>query len=58
MNATICPFCGLVTDARHETQQTCIEALHAAIARVHAILEVARPACAPLAPAVDSNERR
>ncbi len=41
--AHACPFCGLVTDAPHETQQGCIDALHAEIARVREILDVAKP---------------
>jgi hypothetical protein len=43
MTSNACPFCGLVTDAPHETQQGCIDALHAEIARVREILELARP---------------
>lgn len=33
-----CPFCGVVTDTPHETQEGCIEALQAEIARVRAVL--------------------
>lgn len=36
-----CPFCGLVTDVPHETQQGCIDALHAEIARVRELLDSA-----------------
>ena len=35
----VCPFCGLSTDSPHETQSTCIEALHAEISRVRDIVE-------------------
>ena len=35
----MCPFCGLVTAAAHESQEGCIEALHAEIARVRAVLQ-------------------
>ena len=37
-----CPFCGVTTDAPHETQEGCIEALHKEIARMREILEVVR----------------
>jgi hypothetical protein len=33
-----CPFCGIATETRHETQQVCIAALHAEIARTRRIL--------------------
>jgi hypothetical protein len=39
MPATTCPFCGIVTDVAHETQQACIEALQAEIARTKGILD-------------------
>jgi hypothetical protein len=34
-----CPFCGIVTDVPHETQEGCIEALQAEIARMRGILQ-------------------
>lgn len=37
-----CPFCGVVTDVPHETQEGCIEALHKEIARVREVLELVR----------------
>jgi len=39
MNTVICPFCGVVTDAPHETQEACIGALQTEIARTREILE-------------------
>jgi hypothetical protein len=39
MKAVICPFCGVAGDVPHETQQACIEALQAEIARTRRILE-------------------
>jgi len=33
-----CPFCGVVTETAHETQEGCIEALHAEIARIRGVL--------------------
>jgi hypothetical protein len=38
MNATRCPFCGLITETPHETQEVCIEALQHEIAHVRGIL--------------------
>ncbi len=37
-----CPFCGVATDAPHETQEGCIDALHKEIARMREILESVR----------------
>ena len=39
MKAVICPFCGIVSDAPHETQQACIDALLFEIKRTREILE-------------------
>jgi hypothetical protein len=33
-----CPFCGVASETAHETQEHCIEALHAEIARMRAVL--------------------
>jgi hypothetical protein len=33
-----CPFCGVMTSAPHETQEGCIEALNAEIARMKTLL--------------------
>jgi hypothetical protein len=38
----VCPFCGLSTALPHDTQQTCIEALHAEIARMKELLDHVR----------------
>lgn len=43
MTVRACPFCGLAASLPHETQQGCIAALHAEIARVREILEIGRP---------------
>jgi hypothetical protein len=43
----ICPFCGVVTDAPHETQAGCIEALNAEIVRMRAVLDHVRSATVP-----------
>ena len=34
-----CPFCGVDTTVPHETQEGCIQALHAEIARMRAVLD-------------------
>jgi hypothetical protein len=39
---SVCPFCGLATESPHETQEACIEALHAEISRVREIVEKRR----------------
>jgi hypothetical protein len=39
MKAVLCPFCGIVSDVPHETQQACIEALQSEIARTRKVLE-------------------
>lgn len=57
MTAKACPFCGLATEVPHETQQGCIDALQAEIARVREILEIARPTDAPLLSAGTDDER-
>ena len=33
-----CPFCGLAAVSAHDTQEGCIEALHAEIIRMRAVL--------------------
>jgi hypothetical protein len=39
MKSNACPFCGVVTDVPHETQQGCIDALRAEIDRTREVLE-------------------
>jgi len=39
-----CPFCGLATDVPHETQEGCINALHAEIGRMRGLLAHLKPA--------------
>ena len=48
MKGVICPFCGVVSDHPHETQEGCINALHQEIARTRKVLElVTEPLRAP-----------
>lgn len=42
----VCPFCGVASEVPHETQEACIEALHAEIGRMRAVLEHVREASA------------
>jgi hypothetical protein len=44
---SICPFCGIVTEAPHETQTGCIQALNAEIARMRAVLDHVRSTAVP-----------
>jgi len=55
MTSVICPFCGVVSDVRHETQQACIEALQTEIARTRRVLKLVTE---PLAPASVADEDR
>jgi hypothetical protein len=43
----VCPFCGVVTETPHETQEGCIEALNAEIAKMRAVLNQVRSAVVP-----------
>lgn len=42
-----CPFCGVATDQPHETQESCIQALHEEIARMRAVLAHVYSAAVP-----------
>jgi len=42
-----CPFCGVITETPHETQEGCIQALNAEIARVRAVLSHVQSAAVP-----------
>ena len=53
---SICPFCGVATDAPHETQEGCIEALHAEIAKMRAVLDHVRSAAVPGPAPQDDDE--
>ena len=49
MPAMLCPFCGMATDLPHESQESCIAALHAEILRTRQILEnITEPLPAPV----------
>ena len=45
---TSCPFCGGVTDIPHESQEACIAALQAEIARTREIVQRVRTAAEPI----------
>ena len=53
---SICPFCGVVTEAPHETQEGCIEALNAEIAKMRAVLEQVRSAVVPGPPPQEDDD--
>ena len=38
MKFTACPFCGVVSDSAHDSQQACIEALQSEIERTRQVL--------------------
>jgi hypothetical protein len=42
-----CPFCGVMTPAPHESQEGCIEALNAEIARMRTLLSQVQSAAVP-----------
>lgn len=39
----VCPFCGVATAVAHESQESCIAALHAEIGRMRGILSTLTP---------------
>ena len=47
---SVCPFCGVVTDTPHESQQGCLAALSAEIARLRAVLAHVHSARVPPPP--------
>ena len=38
MKFTVCPFCGVVSETAHDSQQACIEALQSEIERTRQVL--------------------
>jgi hypothetical protein len=44
----VCPFCGVVSAIPHESQQVCVDALAAEIARLRQVLERPRPTTVPI----------
>jgi hypothetical protein len=57
MKTNPCPFCGVVTQVPHDTQQGCIDALHAEIARMREVLETVRQ-LPSAATAAEADDRR
>jgi hypothetical protein len=51
-----CPFCGVATDIAHETQESCIQALHAEIARMRAVLHHVQSAKVPVPSEPEDDE--
>jgi hypothetical protein len=56
MNPLVCPFCGVVTDVRHDTQQACIDALQSEIDLTRRLLERTTETAA--APSLQDDEDR
>ena len=55
MKAAICPFCGIVSDAPHTTQEGCIEALQNEITRTRQVLEHVTEPLRPPTLAIDED---
>ena len=55
MPAAVCPFCGIASGHPHETQQGCIDALQAEIARTRKVLERVTEPLRPPRIAVDED---
>ena len=43
-----CPFCGIVTEAPHESEEACITALQAEIDRVRGVVDCLQSSVVPL----------
>ena len=57
MKPELCPFCGVVTDVRHDTHQACIDALQSEITLTrHALKQTTEAADAP--PALKEEDRQ
>ena len=52
---SLCPFCGVVTETPHESQQGCLTALAAEIARLRAVVDHVQSARVP-SPALHLHE--
>ena len=50
-----CPFCGVMTDSPHESQERCIAALHEEIGRMRGILATLKPTAVPTPKAEDEG---
>jgi len=51
----VCPFCGVATEALHESQQGCLTALTAEITRMRAVLDHVHSTKVPV-PAEDEGQ--
>lgn len=52
---SVCPFCGVVTETAHESQQGCVAALAAEITRLRAVLDHVYSAEVPPPPQEDAG---
>jgi hypothetical protein len=48
---SFCPFCGVVTETPHESQQGCLAALAGEIQRLRSVLDHVQSAKVPVPPA-------
>jgi hypothetical protein len=53
---SVCPFCGLPTEVPHESQQGCLDALTAEIARLRSVLEHSQSAAVPAPPEDEDDD--
>ena len=53
---SICPFCGVVTEVPHESQEGCLSALAAEISRMRSVLEHVQSAKVPSPPPFETDE--
>ena len=52
---SLCPFCGVVTETAHESQQGCLTALAEEIARLRDVLAHVQSARVPVPPFEDDE---
>lgn len=58
MRFTVCPFCGVVSDGQHDSQEACIQALQSEIAQTrHALAQVGDSSTAATATRRESGTR-
>lgn len=57
MKFTVCPFCGVVSESAHDSQEACIHALQSEIDRMRRALAPFAPAQAPGSTAPPANPR-
>jgi hypothetical protein len=51
-----CPFCGVIAETPHDTQEGCIEALHNEIAKAREALQQAQRPALPVVRSKEADE--